>query len=587
MSPILAAAGCFVLYVLGYRVYGKHLADKVFRLDADRETAAHTLQDGIDYVPTNRFVLFGHHYASITGLAPMLGPAVAVIWGWLPAMLWVVFGAILVGCVHDFSALVVSVRARGLSIGKVAEGVIGPLAKVLFLALIFFGVALAMGVFVFIIAVLFQAGADFDPDDLSKATTSFPSAVLPSGVLMIVAMVMGFLLYKRGFPLVPTTVVGFVLMMIAVYLGTKWPTLGLDRSHWPTKTGWTWILLGYAFVASVLPVWSLLQARDFLNSLLLYLGLLAAYGGFFLLDPSFAAPAVNFHPEGAPSLFPFVFIVIACGAASGFHGLVSSGTTAKQLNKETDARFVAYGGMIGESLLGLLAVLACTAGFETESAWQNAYRDWGTIEAGLANKLGAFIHGTSRFIGALGVEKNLAAAFIAVVVVSFALTTLDSATRLLRFNVSEIGESLRMKFLENRYVATVIAVGAICFFAFYEIVDAKTGASKPAGLALWTLFGVINQLLAGLTLLVATLYLKQRGRAWGFTGLPMLLMLGSTFIALFTKVSDFWRGGQVLLFAVGCSLILIGVGIIVEGIRTHFRGDRYDDDMITFATKTN
>jgi carbon starvation protein len=584
---MIAAAGCFVLYVLGYRLYAKHLAEKVFRLDPDRETPAHTLRDGVDYVPTNRFVLFGHHYASITGLAPMLGPAVAVIWGWLPAMLWVVFGAILVGCVHDFSALVVSVRAKGLSIGKVAEGVIGPRAKLLFLALIFFGVALAMGVFVFIIAVLFQVGPDFDPTDLSTATTSFPSAVLPSGALMILAMIMGFLLYKKNFPLVPTTLVGFVLMMVAVYLGTKWPTLGLALTDWPSKTGWTWILLSYAFIASVLPVWSLLQARDFLNSLLLYLGLLAAYGGFFLLGPSFAAPAVNLHPEGAPSLFPFVFIVIACGAASGFHGLVSSGTTAKQLNKETDARFVAYGGMIGESLLGLLAVLACTAGFETQSAWHAAYKDWGTIEAGLANKLGAFIHGTSRFIGALGIEKNLAAAFIAVVVVSFALTTLDSATRLLRFNVSEIGESLRMKFLGNRYVATAIAVGAICFFAFYEITDAKTGASKPAGLVLWTLFGVINQLLAGLTLLVATLYLKQRGRAWGFTGFPMLLMLTSTFVALFTKVNDFWRDGQVLLFVVGCMLILIGAGIVVEGIRTHLRNDRHDDrhddDIITFS----
>lgn len=584
MSPMIAAAGCFALYVLGYRVYAKFLADRVFRLDPDRQTPAHTLRDDIDYVPTNRFILFGHHYASITGLAPMLGPAVAVIWGWGPAMLWVVFGAILVGCVHDFSALVVSVRAKGLSIGKVAEGVIGPTAKMLFLALIFFGVALAMGVFVFIIAVLFQAGSDFDPNDLSKATTSFPSAVLPSASLMILAMAMGFLLYKKNFPLLSTTIVGFVLMMAAVYFGMKWPTLGLDRDVWPTKTGWTWILLGYAFIASVLPVWSLLQARDFLNSLLLYLGLIAAYTGFFALGPDFAAPVVNAHPQGAPPLFPFVFIVIACGAASGFHGLVSSGTTAKQLNKETDARFIAYGAMVGESLLGLLAVLACTAGFKTESAWHSAYRDWATIEAGLANKLGAFIHGTSRFIGGLGIEKNLAAAFIAVVVVSFALTTLDSATRLLRFNVSEIGDSLRMRFLNNRYVATVIAVGAICFFAFYEIADPTTGVKKPAGLALWTLFGVTNQLLAGLTLLVATLYLKQRGRAWYLTGLPMVLMLVSTFTALVRKSSDFYRNGQILLLVVGGSLILIGVGIVVEGIRVHLRGIHSDDDMITFST---
>ena len=212
MSPSLAAGACLVLYVLGYRFYARHLAQRVFRLDPDRRTPAHAMRDGVDYVPTNRFVLFGHHYASITGLAPMLGPAVAVIWGWVPAMRWVVLGAILVGCVHDFRALVVSMRAKGQSIGKVAEGVIGARAKTLFLSLIFFGVALAMGVFVFIIAKLFDVLSDFDSNDLAAATTSFPSAVLPSASLMLLAMIMGYLVYKRRFALAPTTFVGFVLI---------------------------------------------------------------------------------------------------------------------------------------------------------------------------------------------------------------------------------------------------------------------------------------------------------------------------------------------------------------------------------------
>ncbi len=579
MSPLIAAIGCFVMYFIGFRVYAKFLAERIYKLDPARPTPAHTLRDEIDYVPTNRFVLFGHHYASITGLAPMLGPAVAVIWGWLPAMLWVVLGAILVGCVHDFSALVVSMRAKGLSIGKVAEGVIGHRAKFLFLALIFFGVSLAMGVFVFIISVLFRIGDDFDPNNLAAAQTSFPSAVLPSACLIIFAMIMGYLLYKKNFPLGPTTAVGFVLMLISVWLGTKYPTLGMDASRWPSQTTWTWILLAYSFIASVLPVWSLLQARDFLNSLLLYLGLLAAYGGFFVLGPTFSAPAINPHPEGAPSLFPFVFIVIACGAASGFHALVSSGTTAKQIDKETDARFIAYGGMIGESLLGLLAVLACTAGFQNTGAWQYAYKDWATIQAGLANKLGAFIQGTSRFISALGIDDNLAAAFIAVVVVSFALTTLDSATRLLRFNVSEIGASLGIKFLNNRFVATSIAVAAICFFAFYKI------EGKSAGLTLWTLFGTTNQLLAGLTLLVASLYLWQRGRNPYFTAIPMLFMLVSTFTALIQNLVDFWQKQQILLFVVGCMLLLVGVGIIIEAVRACMERKRYQTDEIVFASE--
>lgn len=576
MLPLLAAIIALVLYVLGYQFYARHLASRIFKLNDSSPTPAHTMPDGIDYVPTNRFVLFGHHYASITGLAPMLGPAVAVIWGWLPAMLWVVFGAILVGCVHDFSALVISMRAEGQSVGKVAEGVIGKPAKMLFLAIIFFGVALAMGVFVFIIAKLFEIGPDFDANNLAAAKDSFPSAVLPSAALMVMAMIMGVLLYKKNFPLAPTTAVGFIMMLITVWLGTKFPTLGLSVEAWPTQKSWIWILLAYAFAASVLPVWSLLQARDFLNSLLLYLGLATTYIGFFTLGPTFAAPAVNPNPIDAPPLFPFVFIIIACGAASGFHGLVSSGTTAKQINVESNARFVAYGGMIGESLLGLLAVFACTAGFESADLWQLAYKDWGTIEAGLSAKLGVFIKGCSTFICALGVPQDLAAGFIAVIVVSFALTTLDSATRLLRFNVSEIGASLKIKLLDNRYLATWIAVVAICFFAFYKI------DGKPAGLALWALFGITNQLLAGLTLLVATLYLYQRGRNPFYTGLPMLFMLISTTVAVIEKLIGFRQEKQNLLFVVGCALLLIAVGVIVEGVRAFIRNDRHKTEAITF-----
>ncbi len=586
MSPLIAAIGCFALYAVGYFVYSRYLGSRIFRLDPTRRTPAHVLEDGVDYVPTNRFVLFGHHYASITGLAPMLGPAVAVFWGWLPAMLWVVFGAILIGCVHDFSALVVSMRARGLSIGKVAEGVIGPRAKFLFLALIFFGIALAMGVFVYVIATLFEVDpAQWDPRDLAGTMTDFPSAVLPSAALMVLAMAMGYLLYKRRFRLGPTTAVGFLLMLVSVWLGTVFPTLGLDAADWPGRGQWTVYLLTYAFLASVLPVWSLLQARDFLNSLLLYLGLAMTYIGFFVLRPEFAADAVNPEPTGAPPLFPFVFIVIACGAASGFHGLVSSGTTAKQIATETDARFVAYGGMIGESLLGLLAVLACTAGFDSFVEWQAAYPDWGTIEGSLAKKLGAFINGCAKFISTLGVDLNLAVAFIAVIVVSFALTTLDSATRLLRFNISEIGSSIRLKVLENRFVATTLAVIAIGFFAFYEIEsvdDAGNVVTRAAGLALWTLFGITNQLLAGLTLLAVTVYLVQRGRNPFFTGIPAAFMLVSTFTAMINQLRGFSTRGQYLLLTVGGMLFVLGVWIVVEAAVAFMRPGRTDDDVIHF-----
>jgi len=565
----LVTALCFVGYFVGYFLYARFLARRVFSLDDARPTPAHQLEDGVDYVPTRREVLFGHHFASITGLSPMLGPAVAVIWGWAPAMLWIVLGAVLVGCVHDFGALVVSLRARGMSIGKVTEGVIGARAETLFHLIIFFGIALAMGVFVYVIATLFSITERWDPHDPLADPTSFPTAVLPTAVLVVLAVIVGYLSYRRGVSLAKLTGMGFVVMLLSVWLGMVWPLLGLSREAWPAARGWIWILLAYSFLASVLPVWSLLQSRDFLNSLLLYLGLLLAYVGIFVGHPEFAAPAFRLHPAGAPSFIPFVFIVIACGAASGFHSLVSSGTTAKQLNREGDARFIGYGGMIGESLLGLLAVLACTAGF-TEHAgsgalqlWMHTYHDWGSVQS-LGGKVGVFITGTAHFIENVGfIGHDVATAFVAMVVVSFAMTTLDSATRLLRFNISEIGETLRWRFLGNRYVASFAAVMVIAFFAFYRV------GGRPAGLALWRLFGTTNQLLAGLALLVVTLYLAQRGRNPWFTGVPMVFMLVTTLSAMVINLRDYWQhwgSGGGPLFVVGSILLVLAVWLVFEAL---------------------
>jgi len=550
MTPALAAAACIAVYFVGYRFYSKFLAEKVFHLDDSRVTPAHALADGVDYVPTRPSVLFGHHFASITGLAPMLGPAVAVIWGWVPALLWVTLGAVLIGCVHDFSALVISLRARGLSVGKVAEGVIGKRARTLFLLIIFFGVPLAMGVFVFVISKLFTL-------------KMYPGSVLPSGLLMIIALAAGYLLYRKKMPLLPVALVGFALELGGIWLGTKFPTMGL--ASWPTSTTWTWILLLYAFLASVLPVWVLLQSRDFLNGLLLYLGMGLAYLGLFAGDYTFAAPAVDMHPEGAPPMLPFVFIVIACGAASGFHGLVSSGTTAKQLAKEGHARPIGYGGMVGESLLGLLAVLACTAGIGDAAEWHTHYGSW-DIAQGLAAKLGAFISGTTTFLTSLGISETLGSALVAMVVVSFALTTLDSATRLLRFNIEELGETVRLPGRKNRYLVSLLACGAIAFFAFFEV------GGKPAGLALWGLFGTTNQLLASLTLIMVTVYLRFRRWPTWPTALPALFMLGSTLVAMVTNLLGFIEAAQgdgdvtgyILLAVVGGALLVLCIWLVIE-----------------------
>jgi len=555
VSAIWPVLGAFLAYFLGYRFYSRFLATKIFALSNDRVTPSHTLSDGVDYVPTPKAVLFGHHYASIAGLAPMLGPAVAVIWGWLPALFWVVFGAIFIGCVHDLAALVVSLRARGLSIGIVAEGVIGRRAMGLFHLIIFFGVALAMGVFVFVLSKLFSL-------ELAPGHPGYPQAVGPSLWIMLLALAIGFLVHKKGLALGPLTFVAFGLTLASIWISMAFPTLGLPERLWPGPLSWTLILMGYALAACVLPVWSLLQPRDFINSLLLYLGLGLAYVGFFVIAPSFQAPALNLHPEGAPSLFPFVFIVIACGSVSGFHGLVSSGTTAKQLDCEEDARVVGFGGMIGESLLGLMAVLATTAGMGSEAIWQRHYASW-SASAGLATKIDAFIGGMASFLEGLGLAASLAASFVAIIVVSFALTTLDSATRILRFNIEEMVRSLHLpRLFSHRWVSSLSAVGVILAFATLKV------GGKPVALALWTLFGTTNQLLAGLTLLVVSLYLKQRGRNYWVTALPMLAMLLVTFGAMVDNLIDFLRptspSHSWLLASVGGILLMLSLWLVLE-----------------------
>jgi len=610
MNAAVATALAFVGYTLGYVFYSRYLANQVFELDDANETPAHTMTDGVDYVPTSSPILFGHHYASIAGLAPMLGPAVAVIWGWVPAMAWVVLGAVFVGCVHDFGSLVVSIRARGKSIGVVAEGLIGERAKTLLHLVIFFLVALAMGVFIWVIAELFTpnlaAMYETGPGLLERpvAARGFPQAILPSFGLMAIASLMGWLGYRRGVSWKIMTPIGFGLFLILIYLAQLDPVFvgvsealgsfndsilqawGISESttelRGETMVDWlSAVLLIYALVASVLPVWVLLQPRDFLNVMLLFLGLGGLYLGVFVGAPEFAAPAVNPDPEGAPSMFPFVFIVIACGAASGFHSLVSSGTTAKQLDRETDARPIGYGGMIGESLLGLIAVLATTAGFSQTAEWSSAYGSWSKVQA-LGTKVANFINGAASFLESLGISPQLGASFVSVIVVSYALTSLDSATRLLRYNLEEIGETLEIGILSNRFVSGTLAAGAIGFFAFFEI------DGTPAGLALWTLFGTTNQLLAGLALLVVTLYLLLRGKQWWWSGIPMAAMLGTTLLAMASNVGDFyreaaplaapssWTAGEVyallatllsgnwLLLGVGSLLLVLGIWLVIE-----------------------
>ena len=559
VSPVAAALLAFAAYWAAYRFYARHLSRRLFALDDARPTPAHRLRDDVDYVPANRYVLFGHQFASITGLSPMLGPAIAVIWGWLPALAWVVLGAVFVGAVHDFGALAVSIRARGLSIGKVTESLVGPRAKTLFHLLIFFLIALAMGVFVHVVATLFSPAF-------------YPESVLPTAVLMLVAVGIGVAIYRLGWDIRALTVAGLPVLLLLVWAGIRHPVIG------PSLAQWKWLLLIYSFAASVLPVWLLLQPRDYLNSLLLYAGVAAMYAGFFLTNPSFAAPVLDVDPAGAPAMFPFVFIVIACGAASGFHALVSSGTSAKQLDRETDARLVGYGAMLGESLLGVMAVLACTAGFVSRQDWLARYQSWDTADS-LGGNIAAFIAGTTRFLSTLGFSAELATVGVAVLVVSFALTSLDSATRLLRYNVTEIGETLGVGLLGNRYVASAIAVAAIWFLAFFQV------RGEFAGLVLWQLFGTTNQMLAGLALLAITVYLLRRGKPIVYTLAPMLLILVSTLSAMSINLAEFWTDAQWTLLVTGTAILVLAVWLAVEAwiaVRRFRRGGATEPLEVSF-----
>ncbi len=321
MNAALLAAATLAIFALGYRFYAKFLSEKIFALAADEPVPSKELQDGIDYVPTPIHVLWGHHYTSIAGAAPIVGPAIAVIWGWLPALLWVGLGTVFMGAVHDFSALVISLRHQGKSIGEVAGSVIGPRVRTLFLLIVSFLIWVVLAVFAFIIGTLF---------------VSNPGAIFPINVQIIVALLLGWLVHRRGVAILAPSLVAYAALVAAIFAGND------VAAAFPAITeisvaGWVWILLLYSFAASVLPVWLLLQPRDYLNSHQLITGLTVLTVGLVVLNPTIQAPALNGSPAGAPPMIPFLFITIACGAISGFHGLVSSGTTSKQVSCMTDA----------------------------------------------------------------------------------------------------------------------------------------------------------------------------------------------------------------------------------------------------------
>jgi len=586
MEVLLIALGAGVGFVVAYHTYGKWLGSKIFGLSAKAVCPSVKLEDGVDYVPTKKSIIFGHHFTSIAGTGPIVGPAIAIMWGWVPALLWVVFGSILIGAVHDFGALVVSLRNNGQTVGDIAGRLLNKRVRLLFLFVLFMALTVVLAIFGLVIAAVFK---------------QYPAAIFPCVVQIPIAVAIGVMLHRKGFGLLMPSLVALGVMYLSVIFGDSGFLGGINA----TMAGWsvwTWVvvLLGYSYVASVLPVWTLLQPRDYVNSLqlisalaLIVLGLFAAAfaGGAGGGELTMVAPAFNPTPEGAPMIFPFLFITIACGAVSGFHCLVSSGTSSKQISSEPDARFVGYGSMLTEGFLATLVILACGAGLglgvvaaggETlvgEAAWAERYASWGAAK-GLGAKVGAFVDGSANFLMAIGLSTGVAVALMGVLVASFAGTTLDTACRLQRYVIQEIGRTLSpeneglLAFLRNKHGATIFAIllaGAMAAAPpsgqEWSIENAGKG-----GLLLWPLFGATNQLLAGLSFLVITFYLWRRGKPVWFLVLPMIFMLITPIWAMYHQLftSPGWLVGEnpdYLLGGIGLATIALEIWMLVEAFR--------------------
>ncbi|MBW7995514.1 MAG: carbon starvation protein A [Candidatus Glassbacteria bacterium] len=559
MDALLLILVTFFGYLAVYHTYGRFLGRKVFGLDRNAEVPSRTQQDGIDFVPTRKGIIFGHHYTSIAGTGPIVGPAIGIIWGWVPALLWVFLGAVIMGGVHDLGSLVISLRNQGKTLTEVTSRYINRRVRLIFFLIMFLELWIVIAIFGLVIALIFNM---------------FPSAVLPVWLQIPIAVGAGLLMYRTTASIVLSTAAAVAAMYLTIWLGTLLPVSFESVAGIPATGAWTILLLIYAFIASTLPVTVLLQPRDYINAwqLFISMGLLAlgalvasGVGGMHIV-----APAFNPGASGAPPLWPFLFITIACGAVSGFHCIVSSGTSSKQISCEPDALFVGYGSMLFESALAVLVLVAVSAGIGLgyvgedgvmltgSTAWQYHYHSWGAAQ-GLASKIDAVVVGSANMMNAIGIPPPIGKAIMGVFIASFAGTTLDTATRTQRYILSELFSELRLQKISGRYVTTGIAVVTAAALAF------ASGANGTGALALWPMFGAVNQLLAALALLLITIYLRGRGGlSYLVSGLPCAFMLLMTTWAMLLNEWIFLTQRQYLLAAINAFTLVLAVWMVVE-----------------------
>lgn len=561
MNALLIMILAFAGYLIMYNLYGRYIGKKIFNLTREAGVPAVEMEDGIDYVPTKKEVIFGHHFTSIAGTGPIVGPAVAIIWGWVPALIWVFVGSIFMGAVHDFGALIISMRNQGKSIADYTAKYVNNRTRFFFFFIVFLELWIFIAVLGLVIAIVFSM---------------YPQSVFPLWCEVVIAVLLGHAVYKQGKSIMIWSIVAVIAMYITVAMGIYLPFKMPEIAGIPATGVWSIILLIYAFIASVLPVTTLLQPRDFINShqLLIAMALLIAgvFASAFGGNLEIVAPAVQLTPEKAPPMWPFLFITIACGAISGFHALVSSGTSAKQVRYETDALFVGYGSMLLEGALAVLVIIAVAAGigmgYPTQdgqiltgvSAWTTHYSSW-TAAAGLGSKISAFVDGSANMIAALGIPKSLCVVVMGVFVASFAGTSLDTATRIQRYIISELFSSLKLDFLTGKYVATFLAVATALALAF------ATGAGGNGALKLWPMFGAVNQTLAGLALIIIAAYLKTKGGLkWLVAGIPAIAMMVLTIWALILNQTSYGANHNVLLQTVNGISLVLAVWIFIEGL---------------------
>lgn len=527
-----------IILILAYKFYGSYVYKK-FGLSDENKAPSHTLRDGVDYEPSKPIVVLGHHFASIAGAGPIVGPIIAVTFGWIPAVLWILIGGIFFGAVHDLGSMAASLRTEGKSIGVIIRKQIGLQGKQLFVIFSFSTLILVIGVFADIIA---------------KTFVSNPGVASASIFFIFLAIAFGMVNRAVGdkkITFIIISVVGVILMYFFVYLGMQVPFV-LDYKIWILA------LLGYAFIASVTPVSLLLQPRDYLNSFLLYGMMIAAILGVFIANPEIKMSSeVTVSTENLGYIFPVLFVTIACGAISGFHSLVASGTTSKQLDKESDAKVVGFGGMLIESFLAIISVGAVVVLTKTEYLERLAGE----------GPVSLFSTGLGGMIASLGISESFAVGFVALTVSAFALTTLDTCTRLARFTLQEYFEDLPQpsaKYISNnRFIST----GLVVVFSVLLLLSGEFTT-------LWPIFGSANQLLAALALLTIAVWMIRKKKNALFVTLPMFFMFTVTLASLGLFA---WKNFQeevyvlsiiaALLFVLAISLMVLATKSIKKEIK--------------------